>query len=194
MFSLTLLGLDNRTSESCAEITLATHIKQVVEYIEARNLQSVTLVGHSYSGVVVGAVADRIPTRITRLLLIEAALPVHGQSVLQSNGNNVREETRLIRENRGFWPHPNREELRHEPHLTPAQKDYLLTHFKPHPGRTVTEPVQLSQSTLQTLSLWLGRELPAAAKRGALANLEFASLDSGHWPMLSKPEEIIRYF
>jgi pimeloyl-ACP methyl ester carboxylesterase len=46
-------------------------------------LQRVVLCGHSYGGVVIGAVADRIPEHITSLVYLDAAVPESGKSFLE---------------------------------------------------------------------------------------------------------------
>jgi pimeloyl-ACP methyl ester carboxylesterase len=97
---------------------LETHVQDVIDFIETHGLTDVTLVGHSYSEVVAGQVADRMRQSISRIAFVEAILPIDGQNMLESGGNDVEAETKLIRENGGLWPHPTAEELSYEEHLT----------------------------------------------------------------------------
>jgi pimeloyl-ACP methyl ester carboxylesterase len=60
---------------------LTDHIGQVCSLIEKQDLRNVILAGHSYGGMVITGVADRIPARIRRLVYIDAALPDPGQSL-----------------------------------------------------------------------------------------------------------------
>jgi pimeloyl-ACP methyl ester carboxylesterase len=60
---------------------LTDHIGQVCSIVEKQDLRNVILVGHSYGGMVITGVADRIPARIRRLVYIDAALPDPGQSL-----------------------------------------------------------------------------------------------------------------
>ncbi len=53
---LTLSGL--RPREVGVDVRLDTHVHDVLHYLEVNNLRNVVLVGHSYSGMVVGQVTD----------------------------------------------------------------------------------------------------------------------------------------
>ena len=58
--------------------TLASQIDQVVDLIEANDLKDVALVGHSYGGMVITGVADRVASRIALLVYLDAAVPRDG--------------------------------------------------------------------------------------------------------------------
>ena len=45
-------------------------------------LRDITLVGHSYAGMVITGVADRMPERIAHLVFEDALLPRDGESAL----------------------------------------------------------------------------------------------------------------
>lgn len=60
---------------------LSNHISQVCELISKNNLNKVILVGHSYGGMVITGVADKLSARIKRLIYIDAAFPDSGQSL-----------------------------------------------------------------------------------------------------------------
>src|SRR5688572_26947408 len=63
-----LSGLGEHFNTAHADIGLATHIDDIVNYILFEDLKDVTLLGHSYGGMVITGVADRIPERIARLV------------------------------------------------------------------------------------------------------------------------------
>jgi pimeloyl-ACP methyl ester carboxylesterase len=46
------------------------------------NLQDVTLVGHSYAGMIITGVAENAPHRLNRLVYVDAFIPHDGQSAL----------------------------------------------------------------------------------------------------------------
>jgi hypothetical protein len=79
---VTLTGLGERVHLASPSIGLATHIDDVVNRILWDDLRDVILVGHSYGGMVITGVADRIPERIKRLIYLDAFLPESGESAL----------------------------------------------------------------------------------------------------------------
>lgn len=66
---------DPRTTGLNAAIT------SIVDYIESNDLHDVILLGHSYGGMVITGVADRIPTRLQRLIYWNAFVPNNGESL-----------------------------------------------------------------------------------------------------------------
>jgi pimeloyl-ACP methyl ester carboxylesterase len=58
------------------------HIADVINTIEAEELFDVVLVGHSYAGMVITGVADRLAGRIKKLIYLDAFVPKSGQSMM----------------------------------------------------------------------------------------------------------------
>ena len=81
VYTPTLTGLGEQAALLTPEIGLDTHIQDVVNLIETKDLQQVILVGHSYSGMVITGVADRVPGRIAHLVYLDAVVPRDGQSL-----------------------------------------------------------------------------------------------------------------
>lgn len=81
VFSPTLTGSGERAHLNDQTVTLETHVRDVLGTIEAEELTDVVLVGHSYSGIVITGVADRVPERIRSLVYIDAFVPGDGQSL-----------------------------------------------------------------------------------------------------------------
>jgi pimeloyl-ACP methyl ester carboxylesterase len=79
---VTLTGLGERVHLASPSIGLDTHIDDVVNTILWEDFHDVVLVGHSYGGMVITGVADRIPNRIRRLVYIDAFLPDSGETAL----------------------------------------------------------------------------------------------------------------
>lgn len=82
MFTPTHTGLGERAHQSSEAITLETHIRDVVGCIEAEELNDIILCGHSYGGMVITGVADRMPERIRALVYLDAFLPANGDSLI----------------------------------------------------------------------------------------------------------------
>ncbi len=78
----TLTGLGERYHLSSPEITLTTHIDDIVNLIIFEQLSNVVLVGHSYGGMVLTGVMDRIPQRIRHVIFVDAMVPDDGMSMI----------------------------------------------------------------------------------------------------------------
>lgn len=80
----TLTGVGERAHLLSPAITLQTHVQDVLGVIEAEELQRVLLVGHSYGGMVVTGVADRLqqhqPGVLAGLVYLDAMTPHPGES------------------------------------------------------------------------------------------------------------------
>ena len=81
----TLTGLGERVHLASPEVSLETHVQDVLNHMFFEDVRDVTLVGHSYGGQVITAVADRAPERIKHLVYLDAFLARNGESILQLN-------------------------------------------------------------------------------------------------------------
>ena len=81
VYRATPTGLGEREHLNSADIDLQTHIDDVVNLILFEDLHDVVLTGHSYGGMVVTGVMDRIPERIRHVVFLDAAVPQDGQSL-----------------------------------------------------------------------------------------------------------------
>lgn len=79
-FAVTLSGVGERAHQLSPDIGLRTHIDDVAAVIEAEELQQAIVVGHSYGGMVITGVADRMADRIARLVYLDAVVPQPGES------------------------------------------------------------------------------------------------------------------
>jgi pimeloyl-ACP methyl ester carboxylesterase len=77
------------------DVGLDTHIMDVVNLLIWEDLRDIVLIGHSYGGIVVRHVADRLPDRVRSLVYLDASIPEDGKSVadyLPDAGKRHREE------------------------------------------------------------------------------------------------------
>ncbi|MCX4094420.1 alpha/beta fold hydrolase [Nocardia sp. alder85J] len=82
----TLSGLAERSHLRKTDIGLATHVQDVASLLHYEDLSDVILVGHSYGGMVITGAADNTPERVGRLVFLDAANPVNGQSLVDVAG------------------------------------------------------------------------------------------------------------
>ncbi len=67
-------------------VDLDLHVRDVVELLFYEDLRDVILVGHSYGGMVITGIADRAGDRVGKVVYLDAATPVDGQSLVDVAG------------------------------------------------------------------------------------------------------------
>ena len=82
VFAPTMTGLGERRHLRTAYKGLETFITDIASVIEFEDLAKITLVGHSFGGMIITAIADRMPERIRRLVYLDAAVPFDGHSMI----------------------------------------------------------------------------------------------------------------
>ena len=86
VYTPTMTGLGERAHLLNADVDLHRHIEDIAAVLEFEDLRDVILVGHSYGGMVITGTADRVPERVGRLVFLDAANPVNGQSLADVAG------------------------------------------------------------------------------------------------------------
>ena len=81
VYRATLTGLGERMHLNSTDVDLQTHINDVVNLILFEDLHDIVLTGHSYGGMVITGVMDRVPERIKHVVFLDAAVPQDGQSI-----------------------------------------------------------------------------------------------------------------
>jgi pimeloyl-ACP methyl ester carboxylesterase len=96
VYRATLTGLGEREHLNNADIDLQTHINDVVNLILYEDLHDVVLTGHSYGGMVITGVIDRIPDRIRHVVFLDAAVPDDGMSLWDLFGGQGMDPKRFV--------------------------------------------------------------------------------------------------
>jgi pimeloyl-ACP methyl ester carboxylesterase len=81
VFAPTLTGVGERQHLAGMAIGLSTHIEDVASVIVCEELRDVILCGHSYGGMVVTGVADRMPDNVKAIMYLDAFVPESGKSL-----------------------------------------------------------------------------------------------------------------
>jgi enterochelin esterase family protein len=92
VYRATLTGLGERMHLNSSDIDLQTHINDVVNLILFEDLHDIVLTGHSYGGMVITGVMDRVPERIRHVVFLDAAVPDDGMSIWDLLGNNGKQD------------------------------------------------------------------------------------------------------
>ncbi len=80
VFAPTLTGLAERAHLLSRDVKLSTHVEDVARLIEVEELKDVTLLGHSYGGLVITGAGLKVAPRIAELVYLDAFVPQSGQT------------------------------------------------------------------------------------------------------------------
>lgn len=145
----TLAG--NRPEDDRSRMGLEDAIESAVRYIEDEDLRQVRLVGHSYGGMVISGVADRIAERLERLVYVNAFVPQDGQclnDLVPPHYVELFDSIAVANNNAVMLPFPVwREAFINDADLALAKSSYAK--LNPHPYRTFTDPINLKQPLAQ---------------------------------------------
>jgi pimeloyl-ACP methyl ester carboxylesterase len=186
-----LTGLGERVHLASKDVGLTTHINDVVNMILFEDLRNVTLVGHSYGGMVITGVADSLPGRITKLIYLDAFVPDDGDNVIRLAGSRV-EAFKKMNVN-GYLI----------PAWVPAGK--LPPNDVPHPFKTFTDKIILKNKLRVTipstyiLTVEKGKDpksddFASQADRAMKKGWPVVYLESDHNPQWSAPEALVEMF
>lgn len=130
-------------------VGLEEAIQSIVDDLAENDLSDVILAGHSYGGMVITGVADRVPGRIRRLVYWNAFVPNNGESLNDMVPPHYVGLFDAIHAERGdgsvVLPFPVwREAFINDADLALAQSAY--DRLNPHPLKTFTDKISLRQN------------------------------------------------
>ena len=200
--AVTLTGDGERAHLRHRGITLQTHIADVVGLVEAEELGSIVLVGHSYAGMVVTGAADRLlarnPNAIRRLVYIDAMVPLPGEGWgEQHTPDVVAARTAAAQANDFALPPPDPAGFG----LEGADRDWLQRRQVPHPFGPYREPLPFDGDRWARVPrTFIDCTEPAyptiAATRERVRQLpgfELIEMATGHCPMVSEPQALVAH-
>jgi pimeloyl-ACP methyl ester carboxylesterase len=141
VFTPTLTGLGERSHLMSRDITLATHIADVVNVLKWENLKDVVLCGHSYGGFVVSGVAEQMQAAIGSIVFLDAFMPDNGDAVVKLTGAAVQEAARNAVQ-RGDLGIPSRPASAFN--VNEKDRAWVDGLTGPQPLVTFTDPIQLT--------------------------------------------------
>ena len=133
-------------------IGLAEAIQSIVDYLDVNALTDIVLVGHSYGGMIITGVADRVPGRIRRLVYWNAFVPNNGESLNDMLPRQYVELFESIAIERGdgsvVLPFPIwREAFINDADIETAQHAFNL--LNPHPINTLRDKISLKANPIE---------------------------------------------
>jgi pimeloyl-ACP methyl ester carboxylesterase len=142
VFTPTLTGVGERSHLLSRDVGLETHITDVANLMIWENLRDVVLVGHSYAGVVVRHVADRMPDRIRSLVYLDAFVPENGKALFDYLPDNGESDRKLAVAHGDGWKTPPRPASFFG--VNAADADWVDRQCTMHPLSCFEAPAQIS--------------------------------------------------
>ena len=192
----TLTGLGERAHLLCPEITLSTHVQDIVALLKYEDLQGVVLVGHSYGGMVM---AEEVSERLAQLVYLDAFVPLDGQALgdLADPAFYAGLEARAQADGEGWRVPPP--PLARWGITGEADLNWMRDRVGPHPLITFKEAVRLKNEVAASLPRTFiyctdkpaGDSLAPLAKRlREEAGWSYRELAAGHDAMVTAPKEL----
>ncbi len=192
---------------SFKNINLQTYVEDICSLIMLQPTP-VTLVGHSFAGVIISQVAEKIPQKIERLVYVAAFIPINNSSLsLEAVQSRVSVTQTLLRAD------PDRNEMLVD--LTDPQKikniffnTCTIDTFKYAFKKLQTEPLRPMVDTVQLSERHFGRVKKSAIlclqdnavdivnqrRMAENANItDITELDCDHSPFFSLPESLCSF-
>ncbi len=197
VYTPTLTGLGERAHLARPEVDLETHIQDVVAMLEAEELRQVTLVGHSYGGMVISGVAARTTGRIGHLVYLDAFVPESGKSLFDYLGERAAAMREAAAANGEGWKLPS---FPPERFGVTSQRDteWLNKHLVAQPLRTFEQPLaaaggdKLKRSYVYCSKPAMGTFDQFAERLRDDRKWTFHDVKTGHDAMVTAPGEIAK--
>ena len=174
----TLTGVGERLHLYTPAVGLATMIQDVVAVIEAEELTDAVLVGHSFGAMIALGVADRLPERLARLVLLDGVVVEAGRCAMDCLPPDVAARREAEAAAHGGQMQP----LTAAGYgvLDPGDAAWVDRHVTPHPIRSYQDPLELTAE--------LGNGLPV--RYVVCTDPPYPAIHSGHdvvrrhgWPV-----------
>jgi pimeloyl-ACP methyl ester carboxylesterase len=195
VFTPTLTGLGDRSHLLSRQVDLETHIADVTNLLVWEDLRDIVLVGHSYSGIVVRHVADRMRDRIRSLVYLDAFVPENGKSILDYLPNAGKEHRDLAVLHGEGWKVPPIPAAAFG--VNAADASWVDRQSTMHPLSTIEAPARITGAcdSVANIGYILARgfqdspfgQFDAVAERHGWWREQFAC---GHCVMLDMPNEL----
>lgn len=185
--AVTLTGLGERSHLLHDDIDLTMHVNDVVNEILWKDLNDVVLCGHSYGGMVITGVSERVPERLASIVYVDAFLPKDGQTLNEISGNTHRPK-------KGALAPPSAAVFR----VNEADAAWVQAKFTPQPAAAFAEPIKLTGALGRLAKRTYIRATVGGAPfiaeifRGLQADPTWKTLemDCGHDIMIDMPNEL----
>jgi pimeloyl-ACP methyl ester carboxylesterase len=193
----TLTGLGERAHLARPHTGLTTHIRDVLAVLELDDLRDVVLVGHSSAGAVITGVAQRAGERVRELVHLDSFVPEPGESVFDLLGEECRAHFESLVDAAGRIAVDPEAALDGWAVTDPDDRAWMAPRLRPHPVGGLADPLPIAEVPDLPRRYVHCTVKPGADSFAAIAAAaaddpawRFATLDAGHAPMVTAPEEL----
>ena len=194
VYAPTLDGCAERAHQMRAGITTESHAEELAQLLYYHDLKDVVLVGTSSGGMVMAKLAELVPDRIGRLVFADALMLMDGEKI-----RDIVKQPAAINTELALGPSQEDAETRLLAGLEAELRRQTAERFTLHPTAVFHQPVKLErfwQMPWQASVLYCsGAANPGEAhlRRGAeKLGAKWHVIDTGHYPMLSTPDELLQ--
>lgn len=208
VFTPTMTGLGERAHLREACKGLSTYIDDVCGVIATEQLTDIILVGHSFGGMCIAGVADRMPDCVRRLVYLDAAVPLDGQSLITQSVANTPESNEATQAHlegkRDEWfPVPSFEQLGIAA-ASDAVKARELAGMTLHPMSSFIERLHFVNGGPKAPSTYIVCDNPPMPGTSFVAHYDRVAagdygphwtarrINTGHMAMLTAPDDVVR--
>lgn len=177
------------------ELSLQDYTAYIKRQIEAWDVEKFVIAAHSLGGILALPIADEMPDRLVGFVAIGAAIPKRSRSFVSVLPFAQRIVLSVILRTAGTKPPESaiRKGLCND--LAPEQAAEVVRSFMPESIRVYTDRVEAAVPNVPKLYVKLAndREFSPSRQDKMIANLaphRVEVLNTGHLPMLSKPDEL----
>ncbi|MEA2304802.1 MAG: hypothetical protein QOH43_2082 [Solirubrobacteraceae bacterium] len=194
---ITLTGTGDRAHLAHPGIDLTAWVTDVVAHLDTEELDEVVLVGHSFAGNVITGVAERAPGRLSRLVYLEASVLHDQRSVFDLMGPELTAFFEALVAAHDGWSLPWFTDAQLDEHwgehaLTAGDLRWMRRHVTATPIATHREALPVREAAAaalpRTYVRCTGTPGTPAVEPGT-PGWAWAELDTGHWPMVTAPQE-----
>lgn len=194
-FAVSLTGVGERAHLLRPDIRLQTHADDVCAVIEAEEMQRAVLVGHSYGGMVITAVADRLADRLSHLVYLDAVAPEPGESWSSGHTPETQAARRAAIAATGTLPPADPAAFG----LQGEDAAWVARRQTPQPGGVYDDPLHFDAQRINHLPrTFIDCTSPALPtidvmrrRVRAAPGWQVVEIATGHDPMVSAPDELL---
>jgi pimeloyl-ACP methyl ester carboxylesterase len=195
LWTPTYTGLGERAHLGHADVSLDTHIQDVVAVLEMEDLSDVILIGHSYGGMVATGIADRARARVKHLVYLDAFAPRNGQAVFDLLPPDVaaKMQAAAAASPSGFGipsnPMPS--------DTAPEDVAWASTRRMPQPVKAFSTRLRLSaepampRTYIYAKKAGIGDTFRQFAERAKSEGWRLREIDSSHNPHITNPQALL---